>query len=525
MIGRILSFSCLLLCIPTVALAQHDPQRNTVQHIAAERFDKATAELAKGDQTEPETHFVRMMQSLAEGKTDEAVRHAQSALDAGLPFERLVAGPRDLLAPLYAADEYKKWLEKYGDTPLLHGPMLGAVADDGASFWVRTARPATVRIEVFESDKPSDKPVAVSEPTRSTADSDYTAVARVTGLKAATAYRYHVLIDGKRIDAENTDFRTFPTKGQGADFQIGFGGGAGYVPMWEYMWDTLVKVRPLAFFMLGDNVYIDDPTHPLTQNYCYYRRQSRPEWRRFIASTAMYSIYDDHDFGTNDCVPGPEIDKPAWKRDVWRRYTRNWVNPSYGGGEEQPGCWYDFYIGDVHFILLDGRYYRSRGETPSMLGPVQKAWLKETLAASRGTFKVLASPVPWTAGIKPGSRDPWDGFPEEREEIFSFLEEKKIDGVILMAADRHRSDLRITARPAGYHLYEFESSRLTNRHTHGVVKTPGLVWGYNKTCSCGLIRFNTTADDPTVTFEVMTIDGERILEHTLPLSKLRHARD
>ena len=118
-----------------------------------------------------------------------------------------------------------------------------------------------------------------------------------------------------------------------------------------------------------------------------------------------------------------------------------------------------------------------------MLGAVQKAWLKETLKASRGTFKVLASPVPWTENIKPGSHDPWDGFTAEREEIFTFLEKHAIEGVFLIAADRHRTDLRVTRRPAGYDLYEFESSRLTNRHTHAVVKTPGLIWGYNKTFS------------------------------------------
>ena len=72
----------------------------------------------------------------------------------------------------------------------------------------------------------------------------------------------------------------------------------------------------------------------------------------------MYSIWDDHDFGTNDCIPGPEIEVPTWKRSVWEIYKQNWVNPSYGGGSEQPGCWYDFHIGDVHFLMLDGRYYR-----------------------------------------------------------------------------------------------------------------------------------------------------------------------
>ena len=204
---------------------------------------------------------------------------------------------------------------------------------------------------------------------------------------------------------------------------------------------------------------------------------------------------------------------------MWNIFRQNWVNPAYGGGDEQPGCWFDFHIGDVHFILLDGRYYRDR-KAGSMLGPVQKAWLKKTLAASKGTFKVLCSPVPFTEKIKPGSKDPWDGYPEEREEIFSFIGENKIVGVFLVAADRHRTDLRTTERPNGYTLYEFESSRLTNRHTHGVVKTPGLIWGFNEKCSFGLMRFDTTAADPQVVFECISIDGETKETFTLKRSVL-----
>ena len=160
-----------------------------------------------------------------------------------------------------------------------------------------------------------------------------------------------------------------------------------------------------------------------------------------------------------------------------------------------------------------------------MLGPVQKLWLFDTLRKSRGTFKVLASPVPWSEGVKPGSPDPWDGYPEEREEIFSFLERNRINGVILISADRHRSDLRVTRRPGGYDLYEFESSRLTNRHTHRLVETPGWIWGYNETCSFGLIRFDTVRPDPRATLEVVTIDGARVHSHELKLSQLTHRKD
>jgi alkaline phosphatase D len=510
--NTILSASMFLVFLaPLVLRAQHDPQRNATQGIAVGDFKKVKKELAKADEGDPETQFVRMMAALKQGDVAAAEQAAQAALDAGLPFARLMAGPRKLLAPLYQTDTYQGWSATQGKLKLLHGPMVGAVTESSASFWVRTATAAKVQIKVGSR---------LSNIEATNAATDFTAVATVEGLAPETQHDYRVLIDGKPVAADNTRFSTFPQRDAPAQFAVAFGGGAGYVPQWERMWDTIGGFDPMALLMLGDNVYIDQPEHSLCQNYCYYRRQSRPEWQRLVASTATFSIYDDHDFGTNDCVPGPEIESPPWKRTVWNKFRQNWVNPAYGGGPRQPGCWYDFTIGDVHFILLDGRYYRDR-KGGTMLGPVQKAWLFETLKNSRGTFKVLASPVPWTTGVKPGSKDPWDGFSAEREEIFSFIEANHIEGLFLIAADRHRTDLRKTERPSGYDLYEFESSRLTNRHTHGVVKTPGLIWGYNKTCSFGLMRFDTAANDPRVTFECITIDGDVIHRHELRASSLK----
>ncbi|GAH58970.1 unnamed protein product, partial [marine sediment metagenome] len=195
----------------------------------------------------------------------------------------------------------------------------------------------------------------------------------------------------------------------------------------------------------------------------------------------------------------------------------NWNNPYYAGGKSQPGCWFDFSIADVDFFMLDGRYYRMnpKTENPSMLGGAQKQWLFEKLNASTGTFKVIASPVPWALGVKPGSLDPWQGYQAEREEIFSFLEANKIDGVILISADRHRSEARTIERQNGYTLYEFESSRLTNVHTHSLI--PGAIFGYNEKCSFGLLTFDTTVPDPQLTYQIINIDNETV--HTLSLGK------
>ena len=274
--------------------------------------------------------------------------------------------------------------------------------------------------------------------------------------------------------------------------------------------------------LLGDNTYSDDPKSPEMQKYCYYRRQSRPEYRRLTAHTPTYTIWDDHDFGTNDCWGGPEIDKPKWKRPVWEVFRQNWANPAYGGGTTQPGCWYEFSYGDVHFFLLDGRYYRTnpKVESPSMLGPVQKAWLLEQLGRSKATFKVICSPVPWEFRTKGDSKDTWLGFQAEREEIFSFIESERIEGVLLMSADRHRSDAWRIERKTGYDFYEFNSSRLTNQHVHKTM--PEAIFSYNAKQSFGIVEFDTSSATPRVRYRVITIDGEVVHELTVGKDQLRH---
>ena len=156
-----------------------------------------------------------------------------------------------------------------------------------------------------------------------------------------------------------------------------------------------------------------------------------------------------------------------------------------------------------------------------MLGPVQKAWLLDELQKSRATFKVVASPVPWSFNTKGKSRDTWNGFRKERAEIFAFLERHNIDGIVLISADRHRSDARRIDRDGAYPLYEFESSCLTNDRRHGLAS--GAIFGYNKQPSFGLLRFDTTKPDPTVTYEIVNIDGEVIHRLRVEKSEISHA--
>ena len=498
--------------------------RNLVTAADRDRAHNVLDEATEHLKAHPEDLELRYFQVLAYarlGKLDKATEAAKAAVRHGLPPGRLLEGPRDLLQPLYEHEPFRKLLKAH-DIRLIHGPILGDVTDTTARIWVRTAAEAKVTV----SADPARGGPGVSATVRTSKDRDYTGIVMLKGLKPDTRYAYDVAIGDRRgVDPPMPEFTTAPPPGSKAKFAVGFGGGAAYIPWHEHMWTTILKRRPRAFLFLGDNVYIDTPTVPQTQRYCYYRRQSRPEYRALAARTPLYAIWDDHDFGTDDCSSSLKLDDPPWKLDVLKVFKENWVNPSYGGGPKAPGVWFSFSIGDVDFFMLDCRFYRqnpTKIKRPSMLGPAQKTWLFEKLSASRATFKVVASSVPWAEGTKGASKDTWDGFPAEREEIFSFLEAKRINGVVLLSADRHRSDAWRIKRPKGYDLYDLESSRLTNVHTHEL--QPGALFGYNKKCSFGLLTFDTTAADPAVTYSVVNIDNKVIHTLTLKRSQLTHRR-
>ncbi len=464
------------------------------------------------------------------GNIKDGETFLQRAVDAGLPDGRLVAGPREVMKPFAETSLLKSVFTKYETMPV-HGPLVGSVTDSSASFWVRASRETSVAVAVRKFQPTAAAggrlpKISKSKKMAATAADDFTAVATVGGLEAGTEYEYSVFIDGRPGGWKDTQrFRTFSEDGKPTQFKIAFGGGAGYVPENERMWNTIGSFDPDAILLLGDNVYIDDPESVAMQQYTYQRRQSRPEWRKLTACSPVFTIWDDHDFSTNDSWGGADIGVPFWKKDwVFPIFRQNWANPGYAGGNRQPGCWYSFNIGDVDFIMLDCRYYRTapQGNDRSMLGPVQKAWLKEQLTASKGTFKILCSSVPWDFRTKGDSKDTWNGYKKEHEEILSFIESEDIEGVVLMSADRHRSDAWKIERKDGYGLYEFNSSRLTNQHIHKTMEKQGAIFSYNDPQSFGLVTFDTTVADPQVTYDVVNIDGEKPHSLTVKRSELNH---
>lgn len=473
----------------------------------------------EADPDDIESMFTRTAAYCRLGALDLAIVSAKEAVEKGLPIERFQAGPRWVFQPLTELAAFQEFAASR-TTGLIHGPMLGCVTDNSAKVWVRVEKAGPVAVKVFSCDqngKPTNEVITTADATAVPAR-DYTAIIQLTGLEPDTEYAYDVQISGSSVlRNELPRLKTFPSIGSEGKLKVAFGGGAGFSPINERMWDTIAISKPDALLLLGDNVYIDLPEEPRgLHRYTYYRRQSRPEFRRLVATTPVYAIWDDHDCALDDVWMGPYLDRPHWKPSMLTVFKENWVNPDYGN-EQAPGCWFATSLAGIDFFFLDTRYWRTNphGEHPTMLGPIQKEWLLKKIKHSKSEFKVLVSSVPWAPNSKPGSRDTWDGFREEREEIFNWIESNEIEGVLLLSADRHRSDVRRIVRPNGYALYDMMSSRLTNMHVHECL--PDSLFCYNASCSFGLLTLDLTAADPTATFDVVNIDGETI--HTLELTR------
>jgi alkaline phosphatase D len=98
-------------------------------------------------------------------------------------------------------------------------------------------------------------------------------------------------------------------------------------------------------------------------------------------------------------------------------------------------------------------YENSRKDSPpgSILGPDQKAWLKEVLKASSATFKVWGNSIPLLRlrldttdvalfagqGDLVLSADAWDGYPSERSELMGFIKDNAIRNVVSLSGDHH----------------------------------------------------------------------------------------
>jgi alkaline phosphatase D len=366
---------------------------------------------------------------------------------------------------------------------ITHGVIVGDVTSSSALLWARADREATLNV-VLSGGRHGRIARA-----RAQAADDFTVRVPLEHLRPGTTYRYHawfsVLGHGSSHGpvAEGT-FRTAPRDREAAPLRLAFGGdlngqnvcrdAAEGMPIME----TVRARQPDVFVGLGDIIYADNacsavgmygnaqipgsfgPATDLPTFRAHWRyTRADPGFQRLLSGTDYVGVWDDHevvnDFGpltdtrsTPPYTPGVHL-MPLGLR-AFLDYTPVAI------AENTPVRLYRSlrWGKNLELFVLDTRQYRDPNFEPdtdahpkTMLGREQVTWLKEKLAASDATWKVIVSSVPMSipTGFPtvPNGRDGWANFDQatgyEREllDILRFMQEHSIRNTVWITTDVH----------------------------------------------------------------------------------------
>ena len=338
------------------------------------------------------------------------------------------------------------------DIRLLGGAMLGDVTTNGASLWLRPYVESTLQVKVLQETKEAAQ-VSLDDITPGKSYH-----LSVDGLEADTHYDFYVY-DGDAVISKGT-FRTMPDRDSGENFRITFGSCSHKIGLHNpNLIQQIVSREPHMMVLLGD-IAVDDRDDQINLHRAdYLLRDLSDPWQTLISQVPVYAAWDDHDYLNNDLagIPEPftEEDRTALRK-VWQE---NWNNPAAAA----EGLQFNTRVGPVELIVLDTRSYRNveaRGQRGSYLGEEQMQWLQEVLKESTAPFKVISSGTMWSDYVTKG-KDSWGTWDTlAREDLFQFIENEQIDGVVFISGDRHGARGFQMPRPSGHVFYEFEAATL-----------------------------------------------------------------
>ncbi|MGC9353230.1 MAG: alkaline phosphatase D family protein, partial [Mariniphaga sp.] len=339
------------------------------------------------------------------------------------------------------------------DIPLMGGPLLGNLREDGAVIWLRPSASGPLVVKVKKSGESDEKSF-----TKNSVEPGVEQRIALDGLAPGTEYEYAVYTDDRRI-AEGR-FTTAPSPEEKGVFRLAFGSCFHKIGLHNpNLIRQILKRKPRAMLLLGD-IAADDRENRINMHRSdYLLRDVSKAWSELAAHLPLYTSWDDHDYFNNDLGGIPEGFTAADRKAVREVWHENWNNPK----NTNPEIYFNTRIGPVEVIMLDTRSFREndrRGKYGSYLGKAQFEWLKETLKNSEAPFKVISSGTMWSDYITPG-KDSWGTWDTKaREELFRFIEAENISGVLLVSGDRHGARGFTIPRPSGFELYEFQVASL-----------------------------------------------------------------
>jgi alkaline phosphatase D len=374
------------------------------------------------------------------------------------------------------------------------GAAVGDVTGGRALVWSRTDRPSRHVVEYATTEAFRDSRRVVGPAALE--GSHFTARVDLEGLPAGQRIFYRALFQ------DLTDLRTWSAPATGSftspsltsrDTSFVWGGdvvGQGWGINAEWgglrMFETMRRAQPDFFVHSGDTIYADNPLLPEVKledgslwknlvtpakakvaetldefrgNFLYNLGDENV--RRFNAEVPVVAQWDDHEV-RNNWFPAQVLDDPRYQVKsvalLAARAKKSFLEymPIRRPATDRERVFRKIAYGpDLEVFVLDMRSYRgpnsanrqaSMGEETAFLGAAQVAWLERELAASRATWKVIASDMPIGLVVKDGEAAfeavaNGDGPPLGREleiaHLLTALRKARVRNVLWITADVH----------------------------------------------------------------------------------------
>ncbi len=376
------------------------------------------------------------------------------------------------------------------------GVSAGDVGAGRAVIWTRADRAARMFVE-FATTESFANPRRVRGPAL-IETSDFTGRTVLTDLPAGQKIFYRVLLQ------DLGDLKTWSEPVGGSfgtpsstprDLTIAWsadtvGQGWGIDPEWGGLrvYETMRRTAPDVFINVGDTIYADQPLQAevtlddgkvwknvvtpakskVAQTVddfrgCYQYNLGDTNMRRFLAEVPQVVMWDDHEVRDNwywerrqDADARYEVKSVALLAARARRAFFEY-NPLPLVGDDPERVFRSIPMGPlVEVFALDMRSYKGANSpnrqtaidsSSAILGAAQLAWLKDGLANSRATWKVVAADLPLGLIVRDGQTDYEavangdPGVPLGREleiaDLLRALKQRNVTNVVWITADVH----------------------------------------------------------------------------------------
>lgn len=413
---------------------------------------------------------------------------------------------------------------------IIAGPMFTLSGEDEITVWIQTNRPAMLQLETRYDAMGAE---GVKQEIATSAARHICGTARLKARGADPAFMIAFYDMSGQVDPRTgkpealaeTSYRYPPRRGSHGLYRFAFGSCSHQEKFAEKqpIWAAIAKQKPDCFLFIGDNIYLPNRAseYPKTRDevfklYCdtYDRERRMPEMQSLLRSTMSFALWDDHDYGPNNS------DRTWPWKDVALEAMKLYFPNNYGL-PGAPGCFYKFSWGDIDAFMLDDRSFRDPNNDPkrkTFLGEKQLAWLKDGLAASKGTFKLIVCGNQILSDTHP--HESWGvQFRPERDAFLEWLWERKLTGIIFLAGDRHFAELVRKKDPKGRapDLWELTSSPLANDHYKAgpSFANPERVAAYAAGVNFGMLEFNTLANPPEVELKILDVEGKAVIQERI----------